>query len=741
MKKRLMIVWVALVMVFGCSRPQPTQQPNPTVIISPTLPGPGVNTTQAPSSEAAASAFLDAWEAEDYSAMYAMLTSLSREAISEEDFTAFYRNIAAESALNGIETKILSSLTQTRTAQVSYRVTLRSVLIGEVQRNTMMNLSLEDGVWRVQWDASLILPELAGSNLLRMDYLIPSRGNIYDRNGHALVAQADAVAIGLVPDQIDPEQEDKVLYEVSRLTGLYPDTIRAMYEDFPIGAGWYLPLGEALADEVQQRAGVLEGLSGVVLRPFRARFYFDGGIAPHVVGYVSAIQEGEVEKYKRLGYRIDERVGRIGLEAWGESVLSGKRAGALYVVDPNGKVITKLAESSPAPAQAIYTTLDKDLQLGAQKVLEGFLGAIVVLERDTGRVLAMASSPGFDPNLFEPTNFNRSYMIEDLFNQDTIPLLNRATQGQYPLGSVFKIITMAAALESGLYSSETVYNCGHTFTELPGVTLYDWTYERELPASGPLTLPEGLMRSCNPYFYHIGLDLYNHGLTTALSDMARGFGLGSLTGIEQLDEEQGQVKDPQSPLDATNLAIGQGELLVTPLQVADFVAAVGNGGILYQPQVVERIAPPDGEPTFVFEPKIRGQLPLSPQNLQIIQQAMIEVIENRRGTAHHVFPNFEIPVAGKTGTAQAPPFKPHAWFAGYTYAERPNKPDIAVVVIVEHVGEGSEYAAPIFKGIVQLYFYGQRSLFPWEALPGVWKTPTPEIIETPTPEGGVIVNP
>jgi penicillin-binding protein 2 len=532
-----------------------------------------------------------------------------------------------------------------------------------------------------------------------------------------------------------------VLYEVSRLTGLYPDTIRAMYKDFPIGAGWYLPLGEALADEVQQRAGVLEGLSGVVLRPFRARFYFDGGIAPHVVGYVSAIQEGEVEKYKRLGYRVDERVGRIGLEAWGESYLSGKRAGALYVVDPNGKVVTKLAESSPAPAQAIYTTLDKDLQMGAQKALEGFLGAIVVLERDTGRVLAMASSPGFDPNLFEPTNFNRSYMIEDLFNQDTIPLLNRATQGQYPLGSVFKIITMAAALESGLYTPETIYDCGHTFTELPGVTLYDWTYERELPASGPLTLPEGLMRSCNPYFYHIGLDLYNHGLTTALSDMARGFGLGSPTGIEQLDEEQGQVKDPQSPLDATNLAIGQGDLLVTPLQVADFVAAVGNGGILYQPQVVERIAPPDGEPTFVFEPKIRGQLPISPQNLQVIQQAMIEVIENRRGTAHHVFPNFEIPVAGKTGTAQAPPFKPHAWFAGYTYAERPNKPDIAVVVIIEHVGEGSEYAAPIFKGIVQLYFYGQRSLFPWEALPGVWKTPTPEVAETPTPEGGIIVNP
>jgi hypothetical protein len=196
-KRTLLLRVILLLFLWGCSRPRQTETPTPTFQASPTLPGPGVNTTQAPSSEAAARAFLDAWEAEDYSAMYAMLTSLSREAISEENFTAYYRNLAAEAALNGIETKILSSLTQTRTAQVSYRVTLRSVLVGEVQRDTMMNLSLEDGVWRVQWDASLILPELAGGNLLRMEYLIPSRGNIYDRNGHALVAQADAVAIGL----------------------------------------------------------------------------------------------------------------------------------------------------------------------------------------------------------------------------------------------------------------------------------------------------------------------------------------------------------------------------------------------------------------------------------------------------------------------------------------------------------------------------------------------------------------
>lgn len=715
----------------GCGGASSAADSTPSLAVTPTLPGPGVNTTQAPDTEAAARAFLEAWENEDYSAMYSMLTKVSQDAITAEQFEAKYREIAAEAALSGVKTQILSSLTQTRAAQVSYRVMLDSALVGDLQRDTMMNLSLEDSQWRVQWDDALILPELAGGNSLRMDYLIPSRANIYDRDEQAIVAQQDATALGLFPDQIDEEQEPTLLNELWRLTGIHPDNIRARYENFPKGAGWYLPLMAVPADVVQERENVLLNLSGLVLEPFRSRYYYDGGIAPHVVGYVNWIPDEEVEDYRRRGYRKDERVGQAGLEKWGEAYLSGQRGGALYVVDPNGLVITKLAETSPQAAQSITTTLDKELQLSAQQALDGFNGAIVVLERDTGRVLAMASSPGFDPNMFEPSNLNSSYQLEELFSRSDIPLLNRASQGLYPLGSVFKIITMAAALESGVYTADTIYECGHTFTELAGVTLKDWTLDKELPASGTLTLPEGLMRSCNPYFYHIGNDLYSQGLTTAVSDMARAFGLGSATGIDQVAEEQGNVPDPGSQLDATNLAIGQGALQVTPLQVADFIAAVGNGGTLYRPQIVEQIAPPDGAPSLTFSPEVNGELPISDQNLQIIQDALVSVIENPRGTAHRVFANFPINVAGKTGTAEDPPRTSHAWFAGYTYEGREDKPDIAAVVIIENGGEGSEIGAPIFKGITQQYFFGQRDAFPWESLPGVWRTPTPEETEEP----------
>jgi penicillin-binding protein 2 len=730
-KSHWLIIAIITILLAACNGE--SNQPTPTQQVTPTLSQPGINTTQAPDVRKAVQTYLDAWENEDYASMYRMLTSISQDAVSEEQFEEIYRDSAGEIALSDIETQILSALTQTHAAQASYQVLMRSALVGEIQRDTIMNLSLEDGEWRIQWDEGLILPELSGGNTLRMDYLIPSRANIYGLDGQALVAQADATALGLFPDQIDPDQENTLLSELYRLTGIYPDVIADQYEDFPEGADWYLPLMAVSADAVSQRESVLSGLSGLVMRPFRSRYYFNGGIAPHALGYVSAIQAEEVEEYRRLGYRQDERVGQSGLESWGEEFLSGVRGGALYVVDPDGLTVTKLAETSPEASQAIYTTLDKDLQLGVQGAIEGFRGAAVVIELDTGRVLAMASSPGFDPNLFEPSNLNSSYALGDLFDPEETPLLNRATQGQYPLGSVFKIITMAAALESGLYTPDTIYNCGHTFTEVQGITLYDWTYEKELPASGELTLSEGLMRSCNPYFYHIGRDLFLQGLESAVPDMARGFGLGEATGIEHVAEDEGQVPDLEGELDATNLSTGQGALQVTPLQVATFIAAIGNGGTLYRPQVVESIQPPDGEPSYTFEPEVIGTLPFTENTLIAIQQAMVSVVENSRGTAHRIFANFPIDLAGKTGTAQDPPRDPHAWFAGYTYANREDIPDIAVVVVLENAGEGSDVAAPVVKGILQQYFTDKRDVFPWEVLPGVWKTPTPEPTETPTP--------
>jgi cell division protein FtsI/penicillin-binding protein 2 len=511
------------------------------------------------------------------------------------------------------------------------------------------------------------------------------------------------------------------------------DEIRNLYANFPQNSGWYLPLGEVTADRVNDRLDELSGLSGLVLEPYRARYYFDGGVAPHVLGYMGAINESELADFVRQGYRPDDRVGISGLEKWGEKYLAGKRGGALYVFNSQRQPVTRLAETPAKSGESIYTTLDRDFQTAVQDAVQGFRGSVVVLERDTGKVLAMVSSPGFDPNAFEPVNYNSESLLGLLNNQDR-PLLNRATQGLYPLGSVFKTIVMAAALESGLYTPESSLQCGYTFDELgPDFLLYDWTYEYfqqdgKTKPSGLLTLSQGLMRSCNPWFYHIGLDLFNNGKGSLISDLAKGFGLGSLTGIEGVAEEAGNVPVPASEIDATNLGIGQGELLVTPLQVANFMAAIGNGGTLYRPQIVDRIIPPEGDPIFSFKPEVLGKLPIKSSTLSAVHEALVGVIRSTKptGTAWHQFTGLDINVAGKTGTATSGYDLPHAWFAGYTFEQNPDKPDIAIAVVLDNAGEGSVYAAPIFRRIVELYFNGQpQKLYDWETSYGVIRTPEP----------------
>jgi penicillin-binding protein 2 len=737
----LLAIAAFLISMTGC-----TPMPTGSLTASPAVTGivPQLQPTADPAEvKAVAQAYLDAWKTDDYAAMYPLLTSVSQDALSAEEFSNHYSGVAVEAALDGIEYEILSVLAGPEQSQVRYRVTLKSLLVGEISRDTVMNLRREKGEWRVEWDDTLVLPELKGGNYLVMDRggYVPSRANIYDRQGRALVAQADATAVGLYPDLVDPAKADQLFATLSDLTGLRVDTISTMVSNAPRGANWYLPLGEVSADKIASQFAEISSLPGVVLRPYKSRYYFESGIAPHVLGYVSAIQPDEVNEYKRRGYQPDERVGRIGLEKWGEAYLAGKRGGALYVFNAQGQPVTRLAQVEAQPAQAVHTTLDRDFQLAAQQAIANFRGAIVVLERDTGRVLTMVSSPGYDPNAFEPINYNSSQMLFEISSNPAQPLLNRATQGQYPLGSVFKIITMAAGLESGHYTPETTYQCGYFFDELPGARLNDWTYEyfqkdgRTIP-SGLLTLPQGLMRSCNPYFWHIGLDLFNRDETRAVSEMGRGFGLGRATGIVGLEEETGQIPDPATPVDAVNMAIGQGDILVTPLQVATFIAAIGNGGVLNRPQLVEKIAPPDGEPTQIFKIDPQGKLPVSAENLKVIQDALVGVIRNEkpRGTAWHVFTGLDIPVAGKTGTAQSGSDLPHAWFAGYTFAERPDKPDIAVAVLVENVGEGSDYAAPIFRRIVELYFSGQpQKLYPWESSYNVPITGTPVLPGTPLP--------
>jgi penicillin-binding protein 2 len=735
-------IFLAVILgLLGACQYSPTPEINPTS--TPTLRPPEKYTTRVPDVGATVSAFLDDWSAGDYESMYNMLASESQSTTSREDFIQRYQDVSNEIALSKVAYQIFSPQTSTDSAEVPYQMTLESTVIPGITREMTMKLKMENGEWRVRWDESLILPELAGGNYLRMDLEQQPRAGIYDRYGNVIASQQEAAAIGLWTDYVDLKDSKGLLSLLSTMTNYRSYALVDMIEQ--AWPGTYLALGEVPADQDTRRLELLSTYGAVVVSKYNRRLYYEDGIAPHVVGYVSAIQEDELNDYRRKGYPADARVGRKGLELWGESLLSGKHGGALYVFNPEGKLIGELGSTPSEPGQAIHTTLERDFQYEAQKAMSVFNGAIVVMERDTGRVLAMVSTPGFDPNAYETDNYNWNTLLNEILNNPNSPQFNRAAQGQYPLGSVSKIITISAALESGRYTAESTYDCGYVFEEIAGFPRYDWTWDHfqedgVTKPSGLLTLPEGLIRSCNPYFWHIGLDLYNAGMTTAISNMARSFGLGSPTGIDVIDEETGQIPDPQSPVDAINLAIGQGDMQVTPLQVARFIAAIGNGGTLYRPQLIEAIVPPGATFTTTFKAEAQGTLPIKPENLKLIQDALVGVVRSEKpvGTALRPFRGLEINVAGKTGTATAASGDPHAWFAGYTFEERPDRPDIAVAVIAENAGEGSEIAAPIFRRIVELYFYGRAlKLYPWEANFDVTRSPTAILTDTPTAQPGI----
>ncbi len=746
MKRRTILILLSL-LVSACSL---INTGTPISDVTPNLPDPGVTTVPAPDPDTTARGFLDAWKRNDYPTMYGMLTALAQDDLSLEAFTNQYEEVHRAAVVTGIDTEIISSLVMSPgQAEVRFRMVLHSAVVGDISRENRMDLRREDGDWEVAWTAAMILPELTGENGLRLEQDTPTRANIYDRNGKALAAQKDAVALWIVPNQIgDEDAEEQMLNKIRVLLDVPTnDEIRYLYDTFR-ETDFYIALGEVASEDFELVQGTLSSLGGVRWDWYSTRFYpgggltpYGGGLAPHAVGYVSWIPKEIVEEYLKLGYQGDEYVGHMGLEFAYESELRGRPGGTLFLVDSAGTQIAVLASQESEPPYAVYTTLDRDLQLYAQQAIENFNGAVVVLERDTGAVLAIASSPGFDSNLFDTNNPNSSYGLTKLFENPNQALLNRATLGIYPLGSIFKIITMAAALESEFYEPDTIYNCGHYFTELPGWVGQDWRVEKELAAAGEITLMQGLELSCNPYFWHIGLDLYNKGLETALPDMARGFGLGQLTGIE-IDEDTGLVPDPEGKMelfneewaanDAVQLAIGQSFLQVTPLQVARFVAAVGNGGTLYRPQILHSIQNAVGDVLYEFQPEVQGQLPVTSENLEAIHQAMVNVVSVYGATAYSKFLDIRLNVAGKTGTAQSGEYTdPHAWFAGYTFEERDDKHDIAVVVILEYQGEGSEWAAPVFRRIVDSYFKGRpQLLYPWESRIRVPKTPTP----TPGPE-------
>lgn len=710
-RKRCLLLVLALLLA-ACGNPGPVS-PDPTPSSPPPAPTP---TPETP--ETVAAVFLDAWQRGDTDRMVALLAPAIQAVVSPETFAKRYQDALQTATVLTATAMLLAVLQDGPRAQAAARLSWETARVGALIADTVISLVADGGHWWVDGTPAvgdLIWPGLGEANYLYMDYRIPARANIYDRNGLALAAEGKIVTVGVVPERM--QDEGLVLSVLSRLTGLSPEQARARYAGRP--AAWWSPIADIPAQVAVENADLLLNTPGIEAREKPGRVYWGDGIAPHVVGWAGLIPAEEVGTYRRLGYRGDEWVGVAGLERWGELYLAGRHGGILYLMAPSGQVLAILARRDAAPSRAIYTTLDREFQQKVESILGDRRGAIVVLDVHTGAVLALASGPTFNQNVFVGPGSGPDQAA--VLSSPDRPFFNRATQGTYPTGSVFKIVTMAAGMERAGLSAESPFYCPG-FWEGLGAAYRKGCWK----AHGSINLKDALTASCNTTFYTVGqmLDRIDPGLLPAFG---RAFGLGLLTELVGVPEVPGLMPDPTwkesvygvswLPGDSVNLAVGQGDLLVTPLQVARMMAAVANGGTLYRPYVVARIAG-GAEPEVVFGPEVVGALPVSPQHLAVIREALRGVTTAPIGTATHRFTGMSIPVAGKTGTAENPGKEPHSWFAGYAPADNPQ---IAFAVVVENAGEGSTVAAPMARQVVEAYFGLPLTSLPAEALP----TPTP----------------
>jgi penicillin-binding protein 2 len=681
-----------LLLLAGCTPTGGSPGATPTPVPSPTL--------DLPPADEVAFAFLQAWQRDDYPVMYSLLSPAAQEKYGEDQFTTTYQEVADGAALLSVTPQILAAYQPGTHAEVSFATGFSSALAGDFEVQNQMALSYVEGRWGIDWSPSLIFPQLNDDTFVHMTTRVPARGNIYDRNGLGLAVQGDLTEIGVVPGRI--QDEATLLAQLSAIMGRSTADLQALYAGAP--GDWYMPLGQVSAATAQAYYDTLTSLPGVELRGAWTRSYRPEIIAPHVVGVVGPIPEEQAQVWRAQGYTGDELIGRMGLEMWGEPYLSGERGGRLEIITDKGEQIAVLATKPSQESRSLYATFDREFQKKVQDILGERLGAIVVLEAKTGRVLALATYPNFDPNLFAGGISDQQWQI--LQADGRRPLVNRATQGTYAPGSVFKIVTMATAMEKGGLTRSSTFTCQGTWTGLGP----EWPKTCWLRSGhGQIRLDKALTVSCDITFYQVAL-LLNGIDQNLLPDYARRFGLGQLTGIET-EESPGLVPDPAwklqakgegwAPGDTVNLGIGQSEIQVTPLQVAMMLAAVGNGGTLYRPQVVEMIAADPAHPDWTFEPAVLGQLPVSAETLAVIRDSLTKVAMAENGTAYQAFKGLSMAVAGKTGTAESGQELPHAWFAGYAPAD---DPEIAIAVVVENSGEGASYAAPLFRKVVEAYF-------------------------------------
>lgn len=560
---------------------------------------------------------------------------------------------------------------------------------------------------------------VTSDSIVRTEALPAVRGQIRDRKGRVLATVRPSYNVYGTPGAVKPE----VFARLRALLGMNGDEAMDVWERLAAPQNTRTPAPILIAEDVSREAmaSIETGvdLPGVKIVSLPRRSYPFGGLAAHVVGFMNEVSADELKSKKDEGYRAGDLIGRTGVERQWDGYLRGHAGFQKLVVDRRGMpktdirdVIEGPATRAAVPGNNVVLTLDVDVQKAAERALRpASAAAAVVMDVDTGRLLAMVSKPAFDPN--EMSGHLTPEAEQRLLADRYKPLHDKTVGETYYPGSTFKAVSAISALEDRLVTPEEKTKCHGSF---------ELAHHRFRCTKTHLTvnLYDAIVQSCNVYFYELGA---RPGMMDRLAKFGADLGLGAPTGLGLNGEEGGFLpteewyrdqkrKNPKAEGfqvgQAVNAVIGQGSTRVTLLQMATLYAAIANGGKLWLPQIVERVESPEGKTLEEFAPRVRRELAVSPETLATVRQALVGVVNESRGTAYKARLK-DIEVAGKTGSAQVQTGRgeggyesvTHAWFVGFAPAGRPK---IAVAVLVEHGGHGGDVAAPPAMEIVDKYF-------------------------------------
>lgn len=561
-------------------------------------------------------------------------------------------------------------------------------------------------LWYVQVVRAEALAERADtSQQTRVPRLAP-RGLIVDRAGKLVAGVHSEIVITGIPKVLNKHPE--ILSKLAKLLDADENRLKAKLADgawrpylpTPLYVGAPLAIGAKLAESAADYPGV-----GVESQPMR--FYPDGTSFAHVLGTVRVPNADDVKRLDDLGLDAAPYVGRDGIERAYEEDLMGEAGADKLLVDAKRRPLKLMGSDSAVPGNKLILTLDSRLQKIAAQALssKGYRGAVVAIEPKTGEVLCMVSNPGFDQNQFQGGISTEQWSA--LVNNPGKPLLNRAIYASYAPGSTFKPVTALAAYETGRFSTTMTVVC-------EGGYKLGKRFAKCLGHHGPITFERAMEQSCNTYFYTLGMRTGSDAMTHAALE----FGLGQKAGLEIGGEGAGTVPTQEwiqknrkpavwRPGDTLNMSIGQGDVGVTPIQMADLASMIANEGVTYKPHLVKGVMPSDSQEVRRIEPEQLRTINASPVFWSVLKDSLRRVID--QGTAQ-IAKIDGIHWAGKTGSAEhAKASKTHAWFMGFAPVDNPQ---IAIAVVVESAGHGGEVAAPIARDVVKAYLRSSSANLP-----------------------------